>query len=249
MFYGAELSFNYITRPTLINRSFSIAATHHHSRGLRKPGVPGNRFICTGINNEQLANEEAVLKQLFTAHYEKLCRHAYAYLQDEQLAEDVVQNTFIRIWESKRDLLNNPSIAFYLITAVRNNSISALRQVKASRTRYAEELPEPDPEPFFSRSEHHETSSAQQQRAAEALDRLPPKCREVFLLAKLHQMSYKDVARHLDISVKTVENQMGKALRVLREVLAIVVYCLLTYLLILEIQSRVGFLAPECVSQ
>ncbi|RYZ49849.1 MAG: RNA polymerase sigma-70 factor [Sphingobacteriales bacterium] len=147
----------------------------------------------------------------------KLCRYALTYLQDEHQAEDVVQETFIKIWEQKKDLIDSPNIKFYLITAVRNNCISFLRKQKTQQVIYTEDTPEPDPEPYFTAKHHEQEAALKQQKIADALNQLPPKCREVFLMIKMHGMSYKQAAEALDISVKTIENQMGKAIKVLRE--------------------------------
>lgn len=160
---------------------------------------------------------ENLFRSLFRDEYGKLCRYAFSYMQDEQLAEDVVQDTFIKIWEQKQDMLGSPNIRFYLATAVRNNCISLLRKQKVQQVHYPEHTPEPPPVPWYSLREQQEEQSERQQKIIRALDRLPPKCREVFLLVKLQGLSYKQAAATLDISVKTVENQMGKALRIFRD--------------------------------
>lgn len=138
-------------------------------------------------------------------------------MQDEHAAEDVVQDTFIKVWEGKRDLISSPDIRYYLITAVRNNCISALRKLKSSVIHYPETAPDGEPEPFFTATQLREDASERERSLAKALNSLPPKCKEIFLLVKMHSMSYKQVAESLNISVKTVEAQMGKALRMLRE--------------------------------
>ncbi len=163
------------------------------------------------------AQHEALFKQLFAAQYEPLCRHALTFLKDEHAAEDVVQATFIRFWETKKELLASPDARFYLVTAVRNNCISALRKTKTSPVRCTDAEPEPEPEIQFTALQQREAATEQNRRIAAALDRLPPKCREVFLLIKLHGHSYKAAAEALGISVKTVEAQMGKAVKLLRE--------------------------------
>jgi RNA polymerase sigma-70 factor (ECF subfamily) len=160
---------------------------------------------------------EADFKALFSQEYSGLCRYALTYLQDSHLAEDVVQETFIKIWERKRDMISSPDARFYLITAVRNNCISFLRKIKAEQIHFPEAAPEPEPEPHITTMQHREDLNEQARRISEALDKLPPKCKEVFLMIKMQGLSYKQTADALDISVKTVENQMGKALKVLRE--------------------------------
>jgi RNA polymerase sigma-70 factor (family 1) len=162
-----------------------------------------------------VANETA-FKELFAREYNKLCRYALSYMHDEHLAEDVVQETFIKFWEQKQDLITSDNARFYLITAVRNNCISALRK-QNHQAQYTDNTPEPEPELFLTDKHHREIESEQTRRIATALNQLPPKCREVFLLVKLHGMSYKQAAEALDISIKTVENQMGKAIKIFRE--------------------------------
>lgn len=160
---------------------------------------------------------ELVFKDLFAREYERLCRYAFTYLQDEHQAEDVVQETFIKIWEQKKELISSPDIKFYLITSVRNNCITVIRKQKNQRTTSTENTPEPEPEPFLTARQHVEHEAENARRIGEALDQLPPKCKEVFLLVKMQGMSYKEAAKTLDISVKTIENQMGKAIKVLRD--------------------------------
>lgn len=168
---------------------------------------------------------EQVFKKVFENEYQNLCRYALTYLGDEQMAEDVVQNTFIRIWEKKKELLNNDQIKYYLVTAVRNNCISELRKNKTTKITEYTTLNDTEPEPFFSKMLQQEMDSERKEKIVNALDRLPPRCREVFLLVKLHSMSYKQAAETLDISIKTVENQMGKAISIFKNMcMAILVY-------------------------
>jgi RNA polymerase sigma-70 factor (family 1) len=162
-------------------------------------------------------NPEAAFQRLFTLEYEKLCKYAYSYMQDTHLSEDVVQETFIKIWEQKKELISSPDIKFYLITAVRNNCITAIRKQKSQRTNFTDTTPEPDPEPFFTEMQHREMDKEEAKAIAEALNLLPPKCKEIFLLIKMHGMSYKQAAQTLELSVKTIENQMGKAIKLFRD--------------------------------
>lgn len=160
---------------------------------------------------------ESVFKELFEKEYNNLCRYALTYLQDSQWAEDVVQETFVKFWEQKKELFSSPEAKFYLVTAVRNNSLTALRRQKSAGIQFVEETPETDHEPFITMRQVREDASEQSKKIAEALNTLPPKCKEVFLLVKLHGMSYKQAAETLEISIKTVENQMGKAIKTLRD--------------------------------
>jgi len=173
---------------------------------------------------------ETVFRTLFQNEYARLCRYALTYMQDEQLAEDVVQETFIRIWEVKKDLIASPNIRFYLITSVKNNCISVLRKQKVQQVQYMADPPEPEPEPFFHSGEREDEQNRQRKKIRDALNLLPPKCREIFLMVKLHGLSYKQTADILKLSVKTVENQMGKALRIFKEYSAILIIIIITLL-------------------
>lgn len=172
-------------------------------------------------------NTEQIFKSVFENEYQNLCRYAFSYMGDEHAAEDVVQNTFIKIWERKKDLLKSEQVKYYLVTAVRNNCISELRKTKTSNTTEYSSVVEPEPEPFFSKMLQDELDKERYGRIVDALDKLPPRCREVFLLIKLHGMSYKQAAEILNISVKTVENQMGKAITIFRNMCVAVLVTLL----------------------
>ena len=190
---------------------------------------------------------EVAFKDLFAQEYAKLCRYALTYLQDSHQAEDVVQETFIKIWERKQDMISSPDMRFYLITAVRNNCISYLRKLKSQNVVFTESTPEPEPEVHFTALQHQEKANEQSRRISAALDRLPPKCREVFLLVKMQGMSYKQTAEALNISVKTVENQMGKAIKVLKEASPIQLLLLFGLLLFESLGKGIGVFIKSCV--
>ncbi len=175
------------------------------------------------------ANEKA-FQQLFEKEYEGLCRYAVTYLHDEHAAEDVVQETFVKIWESKRVLPEDGSIRFYLFTAVRNNCISYLRKAKTAAVTYTDTTPEPEPELSLSAAQLHSIEEENARQIGEALNKLPPKCREVFLLVKWQGLSYKDAASTLGLSIKTIENQMGKAIKIFRNLAAGITSLLLLWL-------------------
>ncbi|OSZ78677.1 hypothetical protein CAP35_10630 [Chitinophagaceae bacterium IBVUCB1] len=180
-----------------------------------------------------MANADKAFKDLFDREYQNLCRYALSYLQDSHLAEDVVQETFVKFWEQKKDLIDSPDAKFYLVTAVRNNSITALRKQTKAGVQLAENTPEPEPEPFITNRQAREDANEQARKVAQALEQLPPKCKEVFLMVKMQGMSYKQAAETLDLSVKTVENQMGKAIKTLRDYVQQSVVTIIIFVLIL----------------
>ncbi len=152
---------------------------------------------------------------LFKRHYKPLCRRVNSMLNDEEATEDVVQQLFIKIWESRETLQTPDSVAAYLFTAARNR---ALNYIKSQSRKSSNETPlthlhdEAD-----NRTEELMDAKELQKALYAAIDALPEKRREVFVLSRFEGKSYKEIAEIMQISVKTVEAQMGKALSTLRE--------------------------------
>lgn len=180
----------------------------------------------------------------FDQHYQKLCSYAYAFLKDDESCEDVVQDIFINIWEKRRDLIGSDQLRFYIFSAVRNNCLRLLQKNKTYRIVELTDEKESD-EDFFIGIDPAETAAEPSVLIAKAMELLPPKCREVFLLSRLSDQSYQQIADSLGISVKTVENQVGKALKILRKfVKENRIYSLIAFLLITNnfLFQCVGFL-------
>lgn len=153
------------------------------------------------------------LKVLFYQNYPTLCHVAYQYVMDQFIAEDIVQETFIKFWENNRSDLPDKEAGYYLTRAVKNNSISYLRKKVEHVSLYdntgsVNELSDEDESEQLNRERIDQLETAIQQ--------LPPRCKEVFLLCKMEQKKYREIAIMLNISVKTVENQMTKAVAFLR---------------------------------
>ncbi|MHA4809241.1 RNA polymerase sigma-70 factor [Flavitalea flava] len=165
------------------------------------------------ISQEHLNRQ---FQAVFNAYYNSLCNYAFHYVKNADTSEDLVQETFLKIWQDRRELILSDTIRYYLFTAVRNNSITYLRQEKNTGL-----LPwggqDISAEPV--RRGEVESQEEYEWLLNKAIDRLPPKCREVFLLSRIGKLTYKQIAVNLDISVKTVENQMSKALKMMRQFL------------------------------
>nr|WP_255486928.1 RNA polymerase sigma-70 factor [Mucilaginibacter sp. SP1R1] len=161
---------------------------------------------------------EKAYEWLFKTHFESLHAYAYSFIKDDEMAEEIVQNVFCRIWE-KRDLLKTDgSLKSYLYRAVHNESLNYLKhqKVKASfNVYYAGQLDQADEQ-----ASHKITTAQLQQHIDAAMSQLPQQCRTIFQLSRFEQLKYQQIADHLGLSIKTVENQMGKALRIMRQKLA-----------------------------
>ncbi len=136
-------------------------------------------------------------------------------LNDEEATEDVVQQLFIKIWESRETLQTPDSVAAYLFTAARNR---ALNYIKSQSRKSSNEVPLTNlHDEADNRMEEQMDAKELQKALYAAIDALPEKRKEVFVLSRFEGKSYKEIAEIMQISVKTVEAQMGKALSTLRE--------------------------------
>ncbi|MBS1659590.1 MAG: RNA polymerase sigma-70 factor [Bacteroidetes bacterium] len=152
---------------------------------------------------------------VFRTYYNQLCNYALTFTKDEDVCEDIVQDLFIKVWEQRRGLLKEASIRYYLFTAVRNNCISWLRKEKQQGTVRWDSQENVAVAPDYP----EETAGGEKddrRLLEQAIAQLPPKCKEVFLLSRFGKLSYREIATSLGISEKTVENQLGKALKTLR---------------------------------
>lgn len=161
---------------------------------------------------------------LFKSHYKSLCAFANSFVHDKDTAEEIVQEVFINLWEKKSTIDQGKSVKSYLFTSVKNRCINHIRDHKKFRSYLLDveielEIPVEDRDQLAG----DETLS----RINQALDKLPPKCREVFELSRFEAMKYKQIAEKMAISVKTVEVQMSKALRILKEELGDLLFWLL----------------------
>jgi len=157
--------------------------------------------------------DDTAFEQLFKAHYKALHIYVNTMIRDEEMAEEIVQNRFMKFWEN-RELLNiETSIKAYLYKCVHNDTLNFLKHEKV-KTRYQNYAlySSQDSEPASHRIELNELES----RVHGAMEDLPEQCRLIFHMSRFEELKYREIAEHLGLSIKTVESQMGKALRILR---------------------------------
>lgn len=153
----------------------------------------------------------SAFEALFRTHYRPLCAFANGYLKDAERAEDLVQDLFFHLWENRDTLGISGSVKSYLFTATRNRCLNALQASARRRTVAADEMQLPD-EAVDDEDLHTERIA----RVQAAVAALPEERRRIFRMSKFEGLKYQQIADQLGISVKTVENQMGKALASLR---------------------------------
>src|SRR5688572_18595067 len=162
-----------------------------------------------------LSNKDLYLQfeRIFREHYNALANYAHSILKSEQDAEDVVQEVFIKIWQNNPDIIKNEQVKFYLLTSIKNGCISFLRKQAGKKFVQPEDV------------HLHNTADEEVRHQSEdlmamadkALALLPPQCGVIFKMSRFGKLTYQQIADELGLSVKTVENQMGKALRMMRD--------------------------------
>jgi RNA polymerase sigma-70 factor, ECF subfamily len=160
---------------------------------------------------QELSPEEKV-ELLFRKYYASLCKSLYRVVRDATFAEDIVQEVFLKVWEMRQDLQLDEAMQAYLYRSCYNTALNFLKTQKQNAdVATLEVMPGDDSaEKLLSLAETEAQVLA-------AIETLPPKTRLVFSLSRFEELSYKEIADRLDISVKSVEKHMGIALQRLRE--------------------------------
>lgn len=157
--------------------------------------------------------DEQAFKALFQTYYASMCHFASQYLKDKDTAEETVQELFVRLWEKRSTLSIETSVNHYLFRSVRNQCLNQLQHQKIKQqyaSRVMESPQEVDWQPLYLEVDLME-------RIEKSIASMPPKRQEIFRLSREQGLKYKEIADKLDISVKTVEAQMGLALKHLRD--------------------------------
>lgn len=159
--------------------------------------------------------DERALEAIFRAHYAGMAAFVERFVRANDVAEELVQDVFLKLWRKREELSEIESLRTYLYRAARNTALNWLRRQKLER-RWLEEHAG-DGEPATTHTADDDATGQEVAEAVQAaIQRLPPRCREVFLMSRDGGMTYAEIARALEISVKTVETQMGRALKALR---------------------------------
>lgn len=180
-------------------------------------------FLVLTISAEELTDlarrlrisDVAAFRKLFDIFNRPIHRFVSYKLADSDVAEDITQEVFVKLWENRADVQPERSIKSYLYTIANNLTLNHIRHSKIVRkyqenTRsISEHLSESSPEQLLEQVEFDEA-------VLSAINHLPEKSRIVFQLSRMENLSYKEIAARLDISVKTVESHIGKSLKLLR---------------------------------
>lgn len=157
-------------------------------------------------------------KKLFFHFFLPLKSFSYSIIKSREIAEEAVSDVFIEIWAKRKQLLEIEDLKMYLYISVRNASLRRLQQTQKTTMLSLDDLevefasPDPDAETFLI---SHELA----QKIDHAIESLPQQCKIIFKLAKQDNLRYKEIAQLLNISVKTIDNQLATALKKIASVL------------------------------
>ena len=167
----------------------------------------------TLIEDLKKGNENAYV-YLVEHYHNRLCVYANSLIRDDLMAEDIVQNVFVQVWEKRHKLKHDFSLENYLYKSVHNKFIDQYRKgkaVMALERKYIEAL----------ELAVEEKDEIQEQKILgilfDAIHELPPKCKQIFLLSKKEGLTNMEISEYLNVSKKTVEGQITKAFGILRE--------------------------------
>jgi RNA polymerase sigma-70 factor (ECF subfamily) len=167
------------------------------------------------VTVDLIQENEAVFEQLFKKHFRELHAYAFSLLKDWDVAEEIVQALFLKLWEKNEWSHIQTSIKSYLYKSAYHDSLNYIRRQKV-QLRYQTIT-------AHSMKNHTDDAASKlkmgelEQHLNKALDKLPEKCRAIFHLSRFEELKYQEIANQLNISIKTVETHMGKALRILRK--------------------------------
>lgn len=166
--------------------------------------------LTAAINNRDLLYEE-----MFKTYFSPLCYFAQKYVADFDSCKEIVHKVLVGIWEKRDGFDFDKSPKSYLFSAVYNRCMNHIRDQKRLLVNNSQELTEEIAD-HGAYSGHMEASELEGQ-IWKVINSLPDKCKEVFILNRFKKKKYNEIAVQLDISVKTVETHMSKALKILRD--------------------------------
>jgi len=161
--------------------------------------------------------DEKAFETLFHNYYGYLCHYAASFVGDNDTAEEIVQDFFVKFWEKRKEIDITVSVKNYFFRSIKNLSINYL-QHKKIKNRFIENTLKDNKHSHAEEENYLDIELAA--KIEESIESLPEKRREVFRLSRVRGLKYREIAEKLNISIKTVETHMGLAIKTLREKLS-----------------------------
>lgn len=171
------------------------------------------------INQQETINrirqgDLSQFEKVFRHYYPLLCRYAMSFVKDMDQAHEVVQELFYQLWKNHKHLQIHSSLKAYLYRSTYNNCLQYIRKRNIEQV-YQKKLSQQQNHPWSPLEVMHQQQVSE--IIEQTLDSLPLRCRQIFKMSRFEGLKYREIADQLSISIKTVEANMGKALKTFRE--------------------------------
>lgn len=191
-----------------------------------QPALPQTQFPVSqpaetldNLFKRVVEDDYSAFEQIFRRTHKTLCGYSSKVVRSRELAEEIVDDVFFGLWKNRKKIQITSSFQAYLNTAIRNRSLDWLRKLKHERSTELQNAGVL----ICEQSIAHETLVYHELQAQIelAIQELPRQCRTIFLMSRDQDLKYKEIAEILNISIKTVDTQMGRALKHLRKTIAL----------------------------
>lgn len=166
--------------------------------------------------------DEAAFELVFSKYYVRLCTFSFRFTSHMPVSEEIVSEVFLYLWENREDLVVSVSLKSYLFKMVQNRSLNYLKHlsienvyIRQVEKQFLAHQNSGYEEPVYFSDKIIEIEL--ELEIEKAIESLPEKCREIFKMSRCDQLKYTEISQKLNLSIKTVERQMGIALDKLRE--------------------------------
>lgn len=163
-------------------------------------------------------SDKEVFEYIFNYYYSSLCAFAIKYINDPNVIEDLVQDFFVSLWKDAPGLQIKYSLRSYLFTSVKHRCLDYIKHQKIEN-KYRKYVLSQDENYTYS-NEHYFVECELRNSIEKSLEKLSPRCRDIFILSRLNGLSNKEISKRLKISRRTVELQISNSLKILKSQLA-----------------------------
>ena len=168
-------------------------------------------------SKESRIQNETYLDDFFRSHYGTLCYFAYSYLKNKEIAEDVVQNTFVNLlYDAEHKFDDEKHLKFFLYKSIKNSCLNELKKLSVQTKTLDDLSTENNDESDFDTFQLIVRAETYKE-ILDAINLLPDRCAEIFKLAYMEQLDNNEIAQQLSISINTVKVQKNNAKKILRE--------------------------------
>ncbi|PKD18670.1 hypothetical protein APR41_17840 [Salegentibacter salinarum] len=169
--------------------------------------------------NRLKKGEHTAYETLFRLYFDRLFYFAKSYLEDEDEAKEITQNVFFKFWKSRNSLSIDSNLNAYLFRMTKNECLDYFKHQKV-RANYQDNIKKERAALNQSSLQDHPDllliETELEAKVSQILDELPPRCKQIFIKSRFEGLKYKEIANEMNISIKTVEHQIAKALRLFR---------------------------------